>query len=568
MKKRSFLFFIFFNSALSFAQENAILTTYDTLKPNERTVKRFDSLDVFLSPRISATPFLLSPLFSSPKQFFNPFEHSTFEKSLYSAIPHVGLNYSIGSKNTQFAQLNYSQAFSKNVQLSLVFQRLSSNGLLQAFNYDRNKFSGNLLIQKGRRMHLFKLSYTSFSQAQNKGLESDTLVENLSLNLQSVKTVDAFTKKVSFCFSNSNFFSFTKDSIKQIGVILQPSIRISNRRFTETGAINILYSLVNFDTIKTNDYWEQRIANFASGLYYKNATTLITVAPRFSYWDFQNRNNASDSLEIWADFEIEKLFPKGGEVQFFAKQNIKGAGQGSLAQVQLKKKLKVIDFSLKIDYSSILPDVFQRNLIANNYSYTWQNKVKTTALNSCAQMTLMNNYLPVQIQIEHSLWKNKTWFLNNEWRQDTLTNIQFTQLKLRFDYVLKKWFFQPNLDLTLQQINVFPLAKIGVRTGFNLNLLKSKKLKTSFGIDLIYTSSYQLSEYSLFGDVMMLGSTNSQKNYFRASAFMQYDLGFFRWFIRGENLNLIGQLPKTFELKNYPTNPFLLRFGISWDLFN
>jgi hypothetical protein len=50
--------------------------------------------------------------------------------------------------------------------------------------------------------------------------------------------------------------------------------------------------------------------------------------------------------------------------------------------------------------------------------------------------------------------------------------------------------------------------------------------------------------------------------------YTQFDLGYFRWFIRVENIEQTFVKPTNFEGVGYPVTPLQLRFGVSWDFFN
>jgi hypothetical protein len=50
--------------------------------------------------------------------------------------------------------------------------------------------------------------------------------------------------------------------------------------------------------------------------------------------------------------------------------------------------------------------------------------------------------------------------------------------------------------------------------------------------------------------------------------FSQFDLGYFRWFVRIENIEQLFQSETNMEAIGYPVLPTQLRFGVSWDLFN
>jgi hypothetical protein len=125
------------------------------------------------------------------------------------------------------------------------------------------------------------------------------------------------------------------------------------------------------------------------------------------------------------------------------------------------------------------------------------------------------------------------------------------------------------MTIQLSETTVVPTYLFAARLGFNGALFKAKKMKTAMGFDLGYTSSYQLMEYVPYMQTITFSNTTQiyaamPKLHF----FANFDLGFFRWFLRLENIEQTFQKKINFEALGYPVVPMQFRFGVSWDLFN
>jgi hypothetical protein len=134
---------------------------------------------------------------------------------------------------------------------------------------------------------------------------------------------------------------------------------------------------------------------------------------------------------------------------------------------------------------------------------------------------------------------------------------------------VKRLFFQPSITVQLSEYTVVPKLLVAARVGFNGTLFKAKKMKTALGVDLGYTSSCQLMEYVPYMQTYSFSiATNTYAAMPKLHLFANFDLGFFRWFLRLENIEQTFQKKMNFEALGYPVVPMQFRFGVSWDLFN
>jgi hypothetical protein len=204
--------------------------------------------------------------------------------------------------------------------------------------------------------------------------------------------------------------------------------------------------------------------------------------------------------------------------------------------------------------------------------YSWQTKTLISTTKLDATVRFKRKWLPVAAGASFTNVLNNPFFTGAAWRQDTLSNLSFVQTFIRADLKWKKLFFQPAVRFQSSTFgNFVPAMQLSARIGFDGYLFKAKKLRATFGIDAGYTSAFALLDYVPFMDTYVLPAAGSRSYTAmpKLHAFTQFELGFFRWFIRVENIEQTFIAPPVNqEALGYPVVPLQLRIGLSWDLFN
>jgi hypothetical protein len=182
------------------------------------------------------------------------------------------------------------------------------------------------------------------------------------------------------------------------------------------------------------------------------------------------------------------------------------------------------------------------------------------------------NKLPLKAGFSFKNIQNAPFFSGTGWRQDTLTNLSFLSADLRADLSWWKLFFQPTVRVQQSNFSYVPTFQAFARFGFDGFLFKAKKLRATIGVDLGYTTAFNLLDYAPQVDAYVLPSGTSLVTQYTAMpklhAFTQFELGFFRWYIRVENIEQALIKTTNQETLGYPVVPLQLRIGLSWDLFN
>jgi Putative porin len=132
-------------------------------------------------------------------------------------------------------------------------------------------------------------------------------------------------------------------------------------------------------------------------------------------------------------------------------------------------------------------------------------------------------------------------------------------------------------DITFQQTDGSAPVKVPLlftrnRLAYEGNFFKN--LYLSAGLELRYFTPFEAYNYSPVMGQFTPQDTFKLKNLPDISAFFHFRIKSFTAFIRAENLNTIsfkngfGFTNNNFAAAHYPTQGFMLRFGIQWGFVN
>lgn len=127
-------------------------------------------------------------------------------------------------------------------------------------------------------------------------------------------------------------------------------------------------------------------------------------------------------------------------------------------------------------------------------------------------------------------------------------------------------------DITYQNStndDVLPLPKVSVYTNLYLKFTIAKVLHTELGGDMRYFTEYNAPDYSpSLGMYMNQDKSNIVKigNYPIISAYANFDLKKTRFYVQYYHAN--QDTGRYFWAPYYPTNPSMIRFGISWNFYD
>lgn len=545
----------------------------DTLYPGYRISGSFDSTDVRMGAYQTTLPGAwriawqafdlslideLSPTIVLPRRF--------------SAIPHVGLQYSFGSNVSQRSGISYTQALSPRQFIQVDYVRNNTNGVLRNSTYENNRFQLEHLYRGKRYASEISMYFNGMNKGLNGGLSGDTLSTDFGLQFSDVEKNDAQLIRRHFKADWAHYLSFTQDSLLKTGLFAAPCFRIENRLYTETGDIAAIYGTANIDPDRTRDFWEQSEIGGKAGYFFHHRAFALNAGIFTKYRDFDNLTHKSDTLEAGISGNLI-LRPGGGfSLSASAALTFAGAAGEKELRIRMAYRYRKLTAAFNAGIEQRYPFVYQRAYFANALDYSWTTRQLRTETSAKLQIRSGYQWVPLTFTASVSNVQNNPFFLVNEWRQDTLTNLTFLRAELKGSIRYSHFFFYPEVRLQQRTLDYFPSLQAMARTGFDGLLFKAKKLRAAIGVEAGYTSSFSLLDYVPMMDTYILPSGGTTTAKYQAMArlhvFTELELGFFRWFIRVENIEQAFLSSVNSEAMGYPVVPLQLRMGLSWDLFN
>lgn len=569
MKKWTlFLLFVAFCRLISWAQSPFGFYFQDTIKPNHRISGSLDSVDHYLGSYQHTLPGFFNPnTFQFSYSDLNRTWFTPFQKR-FSAIPHIAFAYSMGSKMAQIGRVTYTQAVDTNTYLQFDYVRNSNNGNLRNSKFERNAVQLALMHESKYYGTILDLSFAFDNTQQSDGLRDDTLRSGFPLVFQASTKNNANYKQRQLSISWKNYISFIKDSTHKFGLLIQPQFDIRNFRYLESDTLIGIYGFYNYDSLSTNDYWETSSLRMNGGVFYRNNAFHLEGGVSARYWDYDNLIHHLDTTEISA-FAAFHMNWKGIRIDALGNMTFSGALGEKNIQFKAQKQWKLNELTLKLGVSQKYPDLHQRVFYGNTLNYGWQNKILATQSNLQFSWKNKNRIIPFSIRAFGESNVKMPVFLSGAWRQDTLTNLNVTGVELSFDYRYKVLLIQGRASYRLSSQNVLPSWLTFGRLAYNGTLFKGKKLKTVTGVELGYISPYTLLDYAPVANTYYFGASGQRfREMMKLHFFTHFDLGYFRWFIRLENIEQTFLKKATYEAIGYPVTPLQFRFGVSWDFFN
>lgn len=540
----------------------------DSLKPGYRISGKLDSVDANLAAYQHTLPGHFNPF-----QFQFSFSdlNTNWFKPLprrFSAIPHIAFEYSMGSKLAQFGKITYTQAIDSNNFIQFDYVRNSSNGNLRNSSFERNTFQLGFMHRSKYYGTILDVAFYGNVNQFSDGLIGDTVREGFPLLFQEVQKSNSGNRIKDLHIDWKNYISFTKDSLQKTGLILQPRLDIKNQRYYDRDSLNKIYDFYNYDTLNTNDYWELSSVKMNGGVFYKNRGFNIEAGLGARYWDYDNLVIHQDTTEAFG-FAALDMNIKGYSLNAVANYTFVGANGETQIIADAKKSFRTNEFSASGAFIRQYPEIYQRSYYGNNVSYNWSTKTLSTRTSLKLNWTNKNRFVPFFVQGFMENNSKTPVFIKDRWRQDTLTSLNVYGVQAGFEYSFKKLLVQGRASYRESSGNLLPNWLISGRIAYNGGLFKAKKLKTVTGIEVGYISHYELIDFIPHMNTYTLLSTGKQfKDMMKLHFYSQFDLGYFRWFVRVENIEQTFVKPTNFEELGYPVVGLQFRFGVSWDFFN
>jgi hypothetical protein len=575
-------FFLVLLPLTNLAQYNLLFQQTDTIKITHRSGGiAIDSLDNYYTGDISLTPggAWNNPFGKYGADYLSIFNHLQKPlhlpkklKSHFTALPHLGFIYSFGSKGLQYVHADYQQSFRNNTNLNIHFDKNAYGnikGMMRNTGFDNQSFQVLLDHRSKYYEGLLYMHYIKSRRQLSGGIISDTLIDTFGLEFVPVRKDFANSEQKSFDFGTQHAINFNKDTLFRHGLVYKNRLSIENREFFEEGFLTGIYQNINLDSNSTRDQYQLAKINNAAGYFLKTNFLQAEALMQHSYWDYQNLARHRDTSEIEFQGNIGFRF-SNFSLQNEITLNLVGA-QGEWSET-LKVQFKQPNWnhSLQFETNSKLPTVFQRSYFSNNQSWNLSN-LKTMQQTGLKYDVANLSKWKLSSQIAWKNMKNTYFFMNDTWRNDTLTSINLFTVSIGADLKWRSFHLQPRLQysMTPESFDFIPQYDLRAKLFFNKKLFKAKRLDFIIGVDVRYQAGYRLLAYQSNLDLFIIPTQRQEhKPVVELSFFTGFKIDVFRFYFKFENIDYFWNSKTNHQQAGFPINPSVIRLGLTWDFFN
>lgn len=566
----------------NYAQYNLLFLETDTLKISHRSGGiAIDSLDTYYAGDFSLTPggAWNNPFGKNSTDYLSVFSHLQKPlllpktiKSHFAALPHLGFVYSFGSKGLQYVHADYQQSFRKNINLNIHFDKNAYGnikGMMRNTGFDNQSFQVLLDHRSKKYEGLLYLNYIKSKRQLSGGITSDTLIDTFGLEFVPVRKEYANSEQKSFELGTQHAVNFNKDTLIRHGIIYKNRWSIENREFFEQGAMAGMYQNIYIDSNATRDQYQIAKINNAGGYFLKTNFLQVEALIQHSFWDYQNLGTHRDTSEIEFQGNVGIRF-SNFSVQNEMKLNLAGA-RGEWSE-SLKAEFKQVNWKhmLHFESNSKLPTVFQRSYFANNQAWNLSN-LKTAQQTGLKYEVANFSKWKLAGQFGWKNMKNTYFFMNDTWRNDTLTNINLFTATVGADLKWRAFHLQPRVTYSMapESFDFIPQYDLRAKLFYNQKLFKAKRLDFIIGVDVRYQAGYRLLDYQSNIDLFVLPNQQlKHQPVLELSFFTGFKIDVFRFYFKVENLDYFWNSKTNLQQIGFPTNPSVIRLGLTWDFFN
>lgn len=490
----------------------------------------------------------------------------------FSGLPYLGFKYAFGSSLTQDMNVEYHQYYSKYTQLHLRYKRQTSNGLLRNENYKLNDVSLLLYHSKGWWSTNFDGYYGRYDMGQNGGITTDSLLDNFGTLYTPVRLDQAQSRVRKLDLKWDNYFRLIGDSTVSTGLVSHHQFKIVNREYA-----NALTDITQFDTLyldtngNTRDQYQIGKLSNGAGIYFNSPYFKIDGTINYKYWRFQNSGKNRDTSEVFLHSNLWASLGRNISIKNQFYFNVIGAIGELKDNVHLHYRiLPRLTLNANLRFENLYPTPFERQYTANYYQW----EITNLEMQQKLQISGGIKWGDTNFIAAHLTWANVNngrYFINNQWRQDTLDLVSVGALKVYGGIHLGKFAIYPTVTLRFNSanFNFQPLFSTMSRLSYTTKVFKAKKLGFSIGADVGYTTAYHTLKYNGVLGLMEIDSHPiMSESRMRLNAFFALAIDQFRFFVRAENLSALYTDPKIRIDPNYPIMPFVIRIGITWDFFD
>ncbi len=581
MKIVKSIFLCFFSFA-SFAQTNLLLHKVDTLKADFRSGgKSIDSLDLYFAEKQTTLPggTQNNPFGKNGSDYFNFFQTlsnqyriTKIASPIFTALPHLGFVYGIGSAGQQYLHADFQQTLRGNIHLNMQYNRQVSTSLYKQSDFSTDAFTFSLSRYGKQWKHLIEGSSTNFVRSLNGGVSSDNKMLNAyGLEYAPIHKEQALDSSNRYFIQHQSVWNFIpNDSLHtfESGLIFTNQLQVDRRIYREKDSISNLYPFFA-DATFTRDlsqlsFLENRLSYFLKTKKHTSAFGMNHVYWIYKTNAFQIKNAINITWNTLLNFGSTKIY-------YELMQNLVGQGKQFSHTMQLTSTQKYGVHQLEIIKSQLVPEPVQRLYFGNTIAWKIPS-VEKQDLFAVAYTFSGKSKLKPMVKIGYKDMQNTYFLVNDTWRNDTLTHVQQVYLNTSCDLVLGKFHLQPSITLNYltKQIQLLPKYDVRGRFFWKSKLKQREKYEVIVGTEVYAKSAYRLLNFESPWGLFSVNNPASSMYVpvVQLDAFIGISIEELRFYFKYENIDHAWNPVANRIAINYPVMPRILRIGLTWDFLN
>ena len=581
MKIVKSLFICFFSFA-SFAQTNLLFHSVDTLNADFRSGGKFiDSLDLYYAEKQTTLPGGIqnNPFGENGADYFHFFQNlrkqyraTKIGAPTFTALPHLGFMYAIGSGGQQYLHTDYQQTFRSNIHVNMHYNRQVSASLYKQSDFTSDAFTFSLARYGKYWKHLLEGSSTNIVRTLNGGVTANnTMLDAYGLEFAPVNKTQAKDSSNRYFIQQQSVWNFMPvDSLRKIetGLVFSNQLRVDRRIYRETDSISKMFAFFGNPTF-TRDL--SQWSNLESGVSYFLKTKRQTTAFGLNrvYWLYKTNalqvNNAIN-INLHSDWSFGST-----KLQYALMQNMVGQQNEYKHSLQLSNRQKYGDHHIELMQSALLPDPMQRLYYGNTIAWKTPVLAKQGVQAVSYTFTGKGKVKPF-VQIGYKQMQNTYFLLKDTWRNDTLSQLQQLYVNASCAFSVGKFHFHPRVvwNMLSEQISLLPKYDVRGRFFWKTKLKQRDKYEVIVGTEVYAKSAYTLLNFDTPWGLYSVDNPARLKytSIVQLDAFVGISIDELRFYFKYENIDNAWNPVTNRVAINYPVMPKILRIGLTWDFLN
>jgi len=493
---------------------------------------------------------------------------SDWKRIRFCALPHLGFGYVFGTRGQQYVSANYQQSFGTKILFNIDYNLQRSTGYLR--NSVSNLHDIQLQFRRISTFYSFQFNgqYQRNDFGQSGGVTNDSIIDVNGLAFVAVFKSDAQSRYRGTRLQFDNYFDIlAKDSLRSFGLYVESQLRIFNHRYSEVSdTLNLIYSSTNYDSVYTQDQDQLSEAINTIGVFFKSNKLAAKAGVLTNYWNYSNLGILNEAMEIGLDGEIQinirRVFLKN-----HTNINFVGARQEWFSHSRLNFSIAKFSFKGFANFSNLLPEQFQRNYFGNHVATSINviSKQFRSSIIAVGEYSFARRS-KVGLHVRNVNLVDNYFFLNNQWRNDSLGNLSYLQFGASLESAYK--ILHATIQASYSVGKFVPSYLIQTRLLVQEKLFKGRKLLAQIGVEGSVHSGYDVLGYLPMLDAYQFGSAQVSPQAINLHAFGAFEVSQFRFFFRVENIGYVWTNSSNLQVTHYPIPAMNIRIGITWDFFN